>query len=392
MKLQHQILQRLSPVVPAALRRALRTGFSFKEFDHARCRAANPYYGKPDESFPTSRFLFGIIEEITQYHKYYIAACRDLKVSYRLLSLMADDWLPKFRNSGCDAFLAWPSSDDTAFKSVFDYRLQILEYDLGRRLFPTWRECWLTEHKPRLRDWMDAYGIPHPKTWVFYSREAALAFAADADLPIVFKTATGGSASGIRIVRSRSELKQAIREAFGRGLCPYGYDPHDRQRGFAFLQEYLPDVQEWRMVRIGDSFFGYRKEKGPSGLHSASHTWSWLDPGPDLLNLLKRVTDSGDFTSMDVDVFRTTDGRLLVNECQTVFGCSTPAIQMKVSDVEGRYVWTKQGWRFERGEFCQNHMCNLRVKYLISVLEHDRRPPTMVESSQEGRYPLRQEF
>jgi hypothetical protein len=123
------------------------------------------------------------------------------------------------------------------------------------------------------------------------------------------------------------------------------------------------------MVRVGDSFFGYRKEKGPDGLHSASHKWSWLDPGKDLLNLLKKVTDAGGFTSMDVDVFRTPDGRLLVNELQTVFGCTTPVIYMKVNDVEGRYLWTDDGWRFEVGEFWRNHMCNLRIEYLMTVLD-----------------------
>jgi hypothetical protein len=128
-------------------------------------------------------------------------------------------------------------------------------------------------------------------------------------------------------------------------------------------------VDEWRMVRIGDSFFGYRKERGPTGLHSASHTWSWINPSSQLLYLLKNVTDTGGFTSMNVDIFLTKGGRLLVNECQSVFGCSTPAIQMKVNDIEGRYLWAGSGWRFEPGSFCDNHMCNLRLKYLLRMLK-----------------------
>ena len=200
---------------------------------------------------------------------------------------------------------------------MFDYRLRILEHDLGLVLYPTWEECFLTEHKPRLRDWLDVHKLPHPQTWVFHDRSQALAFAAVAPIPIVCKTATGSGASGVSRIRSRSVLRQTIKRAFARGLRPKRFDAHDRQRGFVYLQEYLPDAHEWRMVRIGDSYFGYRKEKGPDGLHSASHKWSWLDPGPELLNLLKQATDAGGFTSMDVDVFLTPDGRMLINEMQT---------------------------------------------------------------------------
>jgi hypothetical protein len=46
---------------------------------------------------------------------------------------------------------------------------------------------------------------------------------------------------------------------------------------------------------------------------------SWLTPERKLLNLLKAVTDAGGMTSMDVDEFLTPDGRLLINELQTVF-------------------------------------------------------------------------
>jgi hypothetical protein len=290
-------------------------------------------------------------------------------ISYKILDLLADDWMYQFRNGHFDAVLVWPSCVTTVIKQVYDYRLRILEHDLSILICPTWRECWLTEHKPRLRDWLDAHDVPHPRTWVFHDKDEAVTFAGSAVFPIVCKTATGAGASGVSVIRSQRELRRIINQAFGPGLRPRRYDAYDRQRGFIYLQEYLPDVEEWRMVRIGDSFFGYRKEKGEDGLHSASHRWSWMDPGHELLDLLKRVTDVGSFKSMDVDVFRTKDGRLLVNELQTVFGCTTPAIYMKVNDVEGRYHWTDCGWKFQEGAYWNNHMCNLRIEFLAQTLD-----------------------
>ncbi len=374
-------IQRIARFLPQGLRTALREFVNLQEYDLARRRANNPFLDFPREDYPGSPFRFGIIEDPAQYHKYYIAACRELGFSYEVLSLLRSDWMGGFLDQGFDAFLVWPGSVSTTVKETFDYRLHILERDLGLMIYPTWKECWLSEHKPRLRDWMEAHSIPHPRTWVFHDRESALDFCAGANLPMVVKTATGASASGITVARSSRELVHAVRTAFGRGLRPRGFEPRDRQRGFVFLQEYLPGVEEWRMVRIGDSYFGYRKERGPSGLHSASHTWSWLDPGPELLDLLKHVTDVGGFTSMDVDIFRTPEGALLVNECQTVFGCSTPAVQMKIDDVEGRYVWEEGRWRFEPGSYCANHMCNLRIHYLCTVLENRSLSPAIGKSS-----------
>ena len=372
MKTKYRIYERLTPFVPRILRNAIRSVVLLSDYDLARRQARNPYLDKPAATFAGSPVRLGILLEAAQYHKHYVAACQEMNVSYQVIDLLADDWMARVRGSGCDAFLVWPSNCNTVLKSAFDFRLKILEEDLGRRLYPTWKECWLTEHKPRLRDWLDAHGVSHPRTWVAYSESEALAFAKTLELPLVLKTATGASGSGVHIVRTSADLVRLAKESFGRGLLARGYDPRDRQRGYVYLQEYLPDVQEWRMVRVGDSFFGYRKEKGANGLHSASHSWSWLDPGEKLLHLLKQVTDTGGFTSMDVDVFLTPDGRMLVNELQTVFGCTTPAEQMKIDGVEGRYVPNGNGWRFEPGAFCRNHMCNLRIQYLLERLSEKR--------------------
>jgi len=369
MKASHRVMRSLAPVIPKGLKDAVRARLSLQDYDYAQEREANPYRDMLTASFDGSPYKLAIIEDMTQDHQHYVAACREKGVSYEVVDLLSDTWVKRLREGGFSAVLVWPSCASTTAKNAFDYRLHILEHDLGMTVYPTWKECWLTEHKPRLRDWLDAHQLPHPQTWVFHDQSEALAFAQDCPLPMVVKTATGAGATGVSVVATRKGLVRIINHAFGRGLRPQRYDARDRQRGFIYLQEYLPHVEEWRMVRIGDSYFGYRKEKGPDGLHSASHKWSWLDPGEELLNLLKDVTDIGGFTSMDVDVFRTPDGRLLINELQTVFGCTTPDIYMKVDGIEGRYVWAGGAWRFEPGSYWANHMCNLRVEHLMKEMD-----------------------
>ena len=73
-----------------------------------------------------------------------------------------------------------------------------------------------------------------------------------------------------------------------------------------------------------------------------------------------------------VDIFETEDGKLLVNECQTVFGCSFATTQMKINGKPARYLYKNGEWVLEYGEFCRNHMCNLRVEYLISKLKEKK--------------------
>ncbi|MCD4832133.1 MAG: hypothetical protein K8R02_10095 [Anaerohalosphaeraceae bacterium] len=368
MKSVYKNIERFSRFIPPALRAFIRSKVSLKEFDLARCIEANPFRDMLKEDYPDSEFCLGIIEDVTQYHKYYIAACRDMKISYRVLDILQNNWVEIFRKSNCNAYLAWPSIMPTSAKEAFDYRLNILEKEMGAIIYPGWKESWLTEHKPRLRDWLEANDIPRPETWVFYDKQQALQFSKNTSFPVVVKTATGASASGISIVRDKSQLNKAIKLAFGRGLRPISFAPNDRQWGYVYIQRYYPNVKEWRMVRIGDSYFGYRKEPDSTGLHSASKNWSWLNPDKELLELTKKVTEKGNFTSMDVDIFLTQDSQFLVNECQTVFGCTTPAIQMKVNDVAGRYLYENGQWKFEKGDFCQNHMCNLRIGYLLSKL------------------------
>lgn len=368
MKAAHRALEFITPYVPLVLRDMARSHVSFAQYDRERRKLANPYLMDEGKEFAESPVRLGIIKDTTQAHKYYVAACREMKVSYVLIDILADDWIAAIDGAACDGFLVWPSSSSNFVKEIYDTRLWVLEREMGRLIFPTWKECWLTEHKIRLRDWMLVNHIPHPKTNVFFSAEEAAEFAKTAVFPVVVKSTTGASGKGVRVLRSKTEFLRHVRHSFGSGIKLRGWDPRHRQRDYVFVQKYLPDAEEWRMVRIGDSWFGYRKEKGINGLHSASHQWSWLDPGVDLLNMIKLVTDSGKFMSMDVDIFRTREGELLVNECQTTFGCATPVELMKIDGVEGRYVHQNGCWIFEEGAYSQNHMCNLRVKHFLSVL------------------------
>jgi hypothetical protein len=135
------------------------------------------------------------------------------------------------------------------------------------------------------------------------------------------------------------------------------------------FQEYIPDAIEWRIERIGNSFFGHQKVK-KGDFHSGTKLMRWERPPRRLLEFCRDITEIGSFMSMDLDIFETKDGKYLVSELQAVFGVKGPPTEMYIDGKPGRFVFDKysNSWQFEEGYFCQNACCNLRVYALLELL------------------------
>jgi len=335
--------------------------------------AGNPYTDMPTASSSGSKYpyLLGILKEFCDFHLPYVAACRDLGVSYKVVDISGPDWLAQVEQSGCDAFLARPSGLTSVWKRLYDERLRVIALDLGKVVFPDYEGLWLYESKKRMHYWLQAHGVPHPQTWVFHDLKQTLGFVEQAALPIVYKSDFGSGASGVRVLRDRRALRRHVKRCFSKGFRAYTRCVSDREWGSVLLQEYLPDAQEWRMIRLGDSYFGYEKLKR-GDFHSGSHAWHYERPSAELLDFARYVTNTGCFTSMAVDVLVACDGRLLVNELQALFGVDDPSEPQRVVDGKpGRMIWdeTADSWRFEEGSFCDNSCCNLRVEALLHQLD-----------------------
>jgi len=358
-------------LVPAALRRFLgRHTNMLLDLRTARWRAEDPYAQEPPFSSYAPRYPYtlGIVADFWHQHHHYVAACREMGVAYKVLDLSGPDWLQVVEESDCDAFLVRPSVALSIWKQMYDERLRVMAEDLGKVLFPSYQEIWLYESKRRMQYWCAAHQIPHPRTWVFYDRKQALACAAQVPLPVVYKSNLGSGASGVRVFRTRGVLRRHIHRCFLRGFTTYRRCRNDKEWGFVFLQEYLPEAREWRIIRIGDSYFGYEKLK-KGDYHSGSLLRRYGELPTELLSFARDVLDVGGFQSMDLDIFQTRDGRYLVNELQTIFGMSRP--EMCVVDGQaGRMLYEPESdaWTFEAGDFCRNHLCNLRVQTWLDVL------------------------
>jgi len=369
MKRLYNFFDRYRKFVPTRLRSTIRSIVSLKEYDTWLWVKDNPYSDSENEFIlADSRIVVGILKDNLQNYKHWIAACRELGVSYRLFDLKCEDWIDQIRMANCDAFLVWPDVSSAEIKQMYDESLKIMIEEMGKTIYPSLKETWLYENKRVQHYWMHVNNLPCPKTWIFYNSQDAIAFANKISYPIVLKTNTGGASNGVFILKNFLMAKNYIKKSFKKGIRLKSGNIYDRQRGSVYFQEFLPNVTEWRMVRIGESFFGHGKERVGS-FHSGSHQVNWSVPDEYVFRFLKWVTDVGSFKSMNVDVFQTEDGQLLINELQTVFGTSIAVDQMKVNGEAGRYRWLDEKWYFEAGDFCRNHMCNLRIQYLCEQLK-----------------------
>jgi hypothetical protein len=231
---------------------------------------------------------------------------------------------------------------------------------------------------------------PRRRRIFFYDEAEALAFVRTSAYPLVFKTHLGAQARGVEILKNERQAASLIRQVFRRGYyrrvrttlrgilkkpiyLPYYF--FDSEYKVIILQEFLPNCKEWRMIRIGKSYFGHQKLQS-GNFHSGSGLVGWETPPRRLLDFVKGVCDVGKFWSMDLDIFEDPDGNYYVNELQAVFA-SYDNSQMYIDGKPGRFLYNESNdqWDFEEGYFNRNGSNNLRVEHLLDILATDRIEP-----------------
>jgi hypothetical protein len=317
-------------------------------------------------------------------YELYVQACEDLGVPYEVVDIISADWIDNIRRSDCTAFLARPSPRYTVWKRMFDERLYFVVHSMGKLVYPSYEALLIYENKRAMAYFLEAHEIPHPATHVFYRQEDALAFVRSAAYPLVFKTHIGASATGVRVLQDHQAAESLVRRAFRWGLVrragltfkgllshrvPVPYYYFDREYKTVLFQQYLPDVSEWRVIRIGDYYVGHKKVR-VRGFHSGSLQVEWTTPPERLLRFAKGVCDKGRFDSMSLDIFEDASGAYFVNELQAYFGVHNPS-RVYADGVLGHLLYDADDdqWHFREGSIDQNGFCNLRVRHVLAMLE-----------------------
>ncbi len=320
---------------------------------------------------PSRDYLFGYLlspnpEDLTNIAE----ASAALGLRYRIYDIHDPGLFDALRESPCDGLFIRPALENNLLRGLFHEAVEVLTSWPGLRIYPTPLELGLYEAKRTLAGFFRVHDIPHPDTRVFYDYEAAAAFIEGAALPLVFKTHVGSSANGVEILRTRRQALRLARRLFRSSyLKKNEVDRRCRDWGYVFLQEYIENVREHRIHKIGDSWFGYQKWKTPAqDFMSGSGHEIHGDPPPGLLDFCHDLAVRFGFTTMSFDVFQNPRGEFLVNELQTWFGSYNPS-QMYIDGVPGRYRRTGGGWVFEPGLYNVHGSMLLRIADFVRILE-----------------------
>lgn len=297
------------------------------------------------------------------------SACRRLGMTGKVFDPSCDTFFDDVSSSQCTCFLVRPEYKSALMRRIFDEKIGAIRSRMPTRIFPSENELRIYESKRELAYFLKLNDIPHPKTWVFFREEEAIDFIVTADFPLVFKSSRGAASSGVEILKNRRQAAKLIQQIFrhvyfGERVA----DLRDFDYGYALFQEFLPQVREFRIIKIGTSWFGHEKAGSDGSLFmSGSGLNKWTPPTPELLDFCHQIAVEHHFEFMCFDVFQSRDGRFLINELQTWFGSYNDS-QMYIDGVPGRYVKSGTEWVFEEGVFNVNNGMVLRLSTLSSIM------------------------
>jgi hypothetical protein len=332
----------------------------------------------------------GVLTSSHTAFRNYALACEELGVPYRLVEVTGPDWMRRVREADCDGYLAWSPNDYHERHLVYMEKLYFINKVFEKPIYPSFEELYLDANKRATSYFLEAMGLPHPRTWVFTDKEQALEFFQKCDFPVVVKANIGVGAKGVEFVRSRRHAERIVRHAFG-WKSPKRARGHHKiearvlgvpkprygklQRHYLLVQQYEEIKWEWRIIRIGRSSFGHQKLLD-GDFASGSDKVGWVAPPEQLLWMVRELSEQSGFLSPCADIFETVDGRFLINELQSLIG-QYADFQMRIDDKPGRYVDTEDGFRFEEGVFNRFSSCLLRVEHFVELLtlEATSRPP-----------------
>ncbi|HOV15988.1 MAG TPA: hypothetical protein PLF50_00565 [Candidatus Cloacimonadota bacterium] len=326
----------------------------------------------------------GIFNSFYDQHMFYVQACEKLGVDYQIIDIISPKWIDNILQSDCDGYLCRPPTTYQDRKTMFDERLYIINKILLKPIYPSYDELYIYENKRMMYYWLELNNFPHPDTEIFYFKKDFYDYLKNAEMPLVIKSNIGSTSKGVTIVKSKTKAKIIAELTFGwpNPKFSLGYTAQKTgkiipfpaigtlQRHYLIVQKFEKIKWEWRVVRIGNFYFGHQKLlKG--NFASGSKLKGWEAPSEELLFLAKKICDKGNFLSMDLDIFETIDGRYLVNELQSIWGQSTEHL-MYYKGQPGRFVFQNNAFVFEEGSFTQFSSYLLRTQHFVQLLREGK--------------------
>lgn len=226
------------------------------------------------------------------FSSHWILFCENQSIDYKIVNCYDSNIMKEIED--CDA-LMWHIHQAKPADNLFAKQLLYSVQSSGKYVFPDFNTVWHFDDKIGQKYLMESIGAPLVPTYVFYSKEEALKWFEECNLPVVFKLRSGASSENVRLIRTKRSGKQIIDKAFGHGfkafnkwyyfkegirkyregvdgftrvlkgfvrifIAPDTAKSLTRQKGYVYFQDFVPENDsDVRVIVIGDKAFAIKR-------------------------------------------------------------------------------------------------------------------------------------
>lgn len=227
------------------------------------------------------------------FSQYWVDYCEENSISYVVVDAYKNDIV--YQVADCDVFM-WHHHHgdyrDVLFAKQLLYSLQ----RTGKKVFPDFNTTWHFDDKVGQKYLLESISAPMVPSYVFYSKQEALRWLETAKLPIVFKLRGGAGASNVKLIKTKRQAKNVIRQSFGKGFPQFNrfsyltesykmwvngkesfisvlkglymfivstkYSRmHSKEKGYVYFQEFIPQNEtDYRIKVVDGKTWGFQRK------------------------------------------------------------------------------------------------------------------------------------
>ena len=185
---------------------------------------------------------------------FYERYLKNNNIKYEYYDIFKSNWIEEAKKYD---IIMWRVNSTPVELNIAQSKIYILEKIMGKLTFPSFHEIWQYENKSRASYLYRIYQLPAIETFVTNSSLEAAASMDNYNFPIVAKSDTETSSSGVEKIDNVRKAEKYVKEAFSvrgrRTIYPY-----IRQKDYILFQEFIEDAQyDLRIIIIGNKAFGY---------------------------------------------------------------------------------------------------------------------------------------
>lgn len=299
----------------------------------------------------------GIVKDKTDFWPHYKAEFEKHGFRVTLYDIRRHEEQQRLLADPIDAFI-WRAKHTPKVKRLARRFLYFYDRQIGIPTYPDWNAYWHYDDKIAQSYLMQKYDIASPETFISFDEDDALAWAGNAEYPLIYKYPHGSGSSNVGLLDNKKQAGQYIKKIFRKGVKTFFKD--ERQKGFVYLQQFIPGNEgDFKIVCYGDhtimGLFRYNMEDRP--MASSSNNYEVRDLPVDLLEFISGVNRKMGYHVMSYDVLQFPDGRWCITELSVIFG----DLNYKIYEQLPIYYKRKGTWQKEE-------MKDNRVERIVRLL------------------------